>query len=316
VGFTPQFVDLDGDGIPDILTGSWPGELYFFRGLGKGKFAAGEQLKDRDGKVIKLGNASTAFAVDWDGDGKLDLLVGCIGGFVYLVPNEAEGKKGYAFGKARKLQCEGKDIKVSHGDSHPVAADWDRDGKLDLLIGTGAGSVLWYRNVGTKAAPKLAAAQTLVAESALNKDWNAGLKEGQWGVRAKICVVDWNGDGWPDLLVGDFGMSRGAEPKLTDADREAQKKAQQRQAELLKQQHPLYLKLSQLSKAAPGETPEAAAKRQKEVREIQQQLAPLQSELTKTSQTLSRFQAPVHYSGHVWLFLRRPAQAGKGGPAE
>jgi hypothetical protein len=307
-------VDLDGDGIPDILSGSWPGELYLFRGLGKGKFAAGEQLKDRDGKVIKLGSASTAFAVDFNGDGKLDLLVGCIEGFVYLVPNEAEGKKGFAFGKARKLQCEGTDIKVSHGDSHPIAVDWDRDGKLDLLVGTGAGGVVWYRNVGTNTEPKLAAPQTLVAESALNKDWNAGLKDGQWGVRAKICVVDWNGDGWPDLLVGDFGTSRGPEPRLTDADREAQKKAQERFTELGKESQSLQLKFSQLSKPAPGETPEAAARRQKELREIQQQLQRRQPEMIKAHEALRRFQAPMNYTGHVWLFLRRPAQASKAGP--
>ena len=33
-------MDLDGDGIGDLLTGSWPGELYFFKGKGKGEFAA------------------------------------------------------------------------------------------------------------------------------------------------------------------------------------------------------------------------------------------------------------------------------------
>jgi hypothetical protein len=307
-------VDLDGDGIPDIITGSWPGELYFFRGLGKGKFAAGEQLKDRDGKVIKLGSASTVFAVDWNGDGKLDLLIGCIEGHIFLMPNEAEGKKGHAFGKAVKLQCEGKDIKVSHGDSHPVAVDWDRDGKLDLLVGTGAGSVLWYRNVGTKTEPKLAAAQTLVAESALNKDWGAGLKDGQWGVRAKICVVDWDGDGWPDLLVGDFGMKRGPEPKLTDADRAEQKKARENQVELARQTAPLYDKLRLLSKPVPDESPEAAARRRKELQEVQKQLAPINKQLVEMSQVLRRFEAPSHYTGHVWLFQRRPAQASKASP--
>ena len=30
-------MDLDGDGRTDILSGSWPGELYFFKGEGKGK---------------------------------------------------------------------------------------------------------------------------------------------------------------------------------------------------------------------------------------------------------------------------------------
>ena len=48
--------DLDGDGFDDILTGSyWPGDLYFFRGLAKGKFAAGEILKDSEGKNVSGG---------------------------------------------------------------------------------------------------------------------------------------------------------------------------------------------------------------------------------------------------------------------
>ena len=77
----------------DILTGCWPGELYFFKGQGKGKFAKGETLKDTDGKVIKIGSASTVFACDWRGSGKLDLLVGDISGHVWLVPNEGTRTK-------------------------------------------------------------------------------------------------------------------------------------------------------------------------------------------------------------------------------
>ena len=36
-------MDLDGDGVTDLLSGSWPGEIFFFRGKGKGDFAALEQ---------------------------------------------------------------------------------------------------------------------------------------------------------------------------------------------------------------------------------------------------------------------------------
>ena len=136
-------MDLDGDGIPDLLSGSWPGEIFFFKGKGKGDFDAPIKLKYKTGKTINIGGgrrdsgdmilvagdatfentdkghviiyegeriaipegkqggitgtASAIHAVDWDGDGVIDLLVGDIGGNVYLVPNEGTPQK-WAFG--------------------------------------------------------------------------------------------------------------------------------------------------------------------------------------------------------------------------
>jgi hypothetical protein len=66
-------VDFDDNGRTDVLSGSWPGELYIFRRNEDGTFAEGETLKDKDGKPIHTGNASTVFAVDWNGNGCLDL---------------------------------------------------------------------------------------------------------------------------------------------------------------------------------------------------------------------------------------------------
>src|SRR5262249_4052668 len=188
-GFTPHAVDLDGDGKVDVLSGSPNGELYLFRGKGNGEFAAGEPIKDKDGKAINVGRLSTVFAFDWNGDGLLGLIVGPGEGKVYLIPNEGSASK-YAFGKPRKLEADDKPIQVSMGHAHPVVADWDQDGKPGLIVGTGAGSVVWYRNVGTREKPSLAAARTLVGESPLAKNPNATLAEGQWGLRAKICVTD------------------------------------------------------------------------------------------------------------------------------
>ena len=48
-------MDLDGDGHLDLLSGSWPGELFFFRGGPERTFAAPVKLKDKDGKTINIG---------------------------------------------------------------------------------------------------------------------------------------------------------------------------------------------------------------------------------------------------------------------
>ena len=53
-----------------------------------------ERIVIPEGKQAGItGTASVVHAVDWDGDGVIDLLVGDIGGNVYLVPNEGTPQK-------------------------------------------------------------------------------------------------------------------------------------------------------------------------------------------------------------------------------
>ena len=68
-----------------------------------------------------------------------------------LLPGE--GDKGEPrFGKARPVLAGGKAIRTG-GDAAPVAADWDGDGRLDLVVGAEDGSVVWCRNAGTAREP-------------------------------------------------------------------------------------------------------------------------------------------------------------------
>jgi hypothetical protein len=271
--------DIDGDGHLDLISGSWPGELFLFRGGPDRTFGKPEMLRDKDGKVLLpgggvkpggsgmllvagsakfetdddgrgvidlhgekipsprdgqvgiTGTAASPCLCDWDADGDLDLLVGEIGGTIYLIPNEGT-PKAYAYGKPRLLEIDAGTATVSltdrlraavqggspnalrvQGDAGPFAADWDGDGKLDLLCGSGDGGVKWFRNIGTPTAPRLAAGVDLVP--AQRNDPSKPATEPQPGTRSKVCAADWNGDGKLDLLVGDFAMLQPPKPELT-----------------------------------------------------------------------------------------------------
>jgi hypothetical protein len=76
----------------------------------------------------------------------------------------------------------------------PWLFDWDGDGKRDLLVGTEDGKVWFYPNAGSDAAPAFKEGKPL----------QTGGKPIRVGNRARLCVCDWNDDGIPDLVVGDF----------------------------------------------------------------------------------------------------------------
>jgi hypothetical protein len=190
-------VDLDEDGRTDMLSGSWPGEIYFFRRRPNGTFSAPETLKI-NGRPIQVGRATAVAAADWDGDGDVDLVIGNIDGALFWVENK--GGKKLAFAPPQPLNAAGRAIKMNGGDAGPFFADWDGDGKLDLLVGSGSGEVQFFQNIGTPQKPELAAPVMLVS---------ANKEPGPDGparscLRSKPAVADWNGDGLPDLLVGDF----------------------------------------------------------------------------------------------------------------
>lgn len=198
---------MDGDGRLDVLTGSdnccdrEPG-VYWFRGEANGRYSA-------QSKILLTGGCGEFFMpqfraslVDWDGDGRLEFVTSLTG------PNFVRDLTGTDPGLFRSAPASGLNQTITarapvEGSpdqlgSQTCIVDWDRDGRLDLVAWTfrklerdipNWGEIVWYRNRTPAGAPQLGAPQSLLVIPD---------SEHIPGINAQ----DWDGDGWPDLILG------------------------------------------------------------------------------------------------------------------
>jgi hypothetical protein len=175
-------VDLDADGYPDLLSGSWPGEVFLFRGLAGHTFAAPEMLKYKDGEIINIGGG----IAERGGDEGI------------LIRGSAEWEKtdGKTFVTYRGKRYEStveRPIATTGTASTAHAADWGGDGDYDLLVGDFGGTVYLILNEGTPTSWAFGKEKRIPAG-----DWWTTQVNG----KAAPFAADWDGDGDLDLLVG------------------------------------------------------------------------------------------------------------------
>ncbi|MFV1967885.1 MAG: FG-GAP repeat domain-containing protein [Pirellulaceae bacterium] len=225
-----------------MISGSYdPGELYLFRGLGGGKFAAREVICDKSGKpIVKVPNqkdpvesfGSWMTLVDWDDDGDLDVLVGTFEGMMFLRRNEGNRTQPEYATENEWVMVGQKRLRVPGGEhATPVTADWNGDGRWDILTGNASGGVYWYRNVGEKCRPEFVPPIALVPKHegiGYSELLDVG-QEPRPGIRSQIAVTDYDGDGKLDILVGDFCTYLHVKESLTSEQRRQFKATQARQ---------------------------------------------------------------------------------------
>ena len=174
-------------GTQDLILGDRDGYVTLYLNIGTGespRYDAGTKLK-AGGKEIKVRSPSAPYLVDWNEDGKMDLLVGNGGGYLHLFLNQGPGE----FAPGVMIKAGGKDLDVGSNAS-PCVADWNEDGKKDLVMGKGNGEVYVFLNEGTNEQPIFGKPIQL----------NGGKLD--VGSDSSLNVVDWNGDGKKDLVVG------------------------------------------------------------------------------------------------------------------
>jgi len=199
LGCFPRVVYWDADARKDLVAGHGNGTIKIFLNIGTDEnptFDGGTLLQVGQPGLkanIDVGDRATPCIVDWNNDGKKDMVVGAYDGKIHIFINEGTDTAP-DFRVQTFAQENGSDLVVPPSRSSPDILDLDGDGKKDLLTGNTNGELLFYSNVATDAAPAFS--------GYVRVDSNGVPIDLSGTPRSRPFVCDWTGDGYLDVLIG------------------------------------------------------------------------------------------------------------------
>ena len=238
----PIAIDFDRDGDVDLVVGQEDGRVALVDNTGKSvdgmpQFAAPVFFR-QEADEVKFGALVTPVSFDWDGDGDEDLVCGNTAGHIGFIEN-LDGGDPPRWAEPKLLEAGGETLRILAGPNGSIqgpceakwgyttlnVADWDHDELPDLVVNSIWGKVVWYRNVGTREEPKLAAARPIEVEwqgTPPKPAWNWWNPKGkelatQW--RTTPVVIDFDSDGLNDLVMLDHEGYLALYPRRRQGDR-------------------------------------------------------------------------------------------------
>ncbi len=184
------FVDIDGDGDPDLFSGDFYGGLIHF--INNDGIFTEAPTNPLDTTVVQVDFLSSPAFADIDGDGDMDAFVGSYQQNITYLRND-DGVFTVVTGEENPFNG------INAGDNENIAfVDWDGDGDLDAFIGNKVGEVKYYVNNDGKFSEVTGAGNPF--------DGISFQVEGSGDHATKPALADLDGDGDLDALVG---MSNG-----------------------------------------------------------------------------------------------------------
>lgn len=205
--------DWDGDGDKDLVVSAFTGEYAYYENVGTGAdpvFDHPRSLRLASGTVFKAINCiPNGVVVDWDRDGRNDLIVTEEDGYILFYRNtgKVDARRVPVFADPVALRQPCKDLCFG-ALATPAAFDMDGDGDLDLVVGNSAGYLALIENLSGKgvAHPSWAEPRLIKVDGrpfVIKAGYNGSIQgpvEAGFGYTVP-SVADWDGDGLPDIML-------------------------------------------------------------------------------------------------------------------